>query len=434
MSVRSAKSGEVLYEHNENLRLRPASNMKLLTAAAAFKTLGSDFTFQTQLLTDGRISWRGLRGNVYLKGMGDPTLTKSGIEQMVKSLKEEGIRYINGDLVADDTWYDHVRYSIDLPWSDEEAYYGAQVSALTISPKENYDPGTLIIEIKAPKDINNNAIINIKPNTNYVKIINHIQVVEEPEKMELSLKREHGTNTVIIEGTLPINSDEISEVIAIWEPTGLALDLLQNSLKKHGIKHRGKIKIGPTPSEAFILSEIKSKPLSDIMIPFMKFSLNTYGEVLIKEMGKQIKDAGSWDCGLYVMEAALQKIGINTDSFIMRDGSGISHVNALTTNELTKLLYKVQNESWFNAYFKSLPVAGKKGVIGGTLQNRLNHTVSEGKVFAKTGTLSTVSAISGYIETINGETLIFSIIFNHLLDDKKGKEIEDQIMLDLFEM
>jgi D-alanyl-D-alanine carboxypeptidase/D-alanyl-D-alanine-endopeptidase (penicillin-binding protein 4) len=429
VSVRSASSGQLLYTYNGDTRLTPASNMKLFTAAAALTTLGKDYTFHTDILTDGSIKWNVLAGNLYMKGKGDPTLLPENFDQFAKELRLKGIKMISGDLIGDDSWYDQVRYSIDVPWSDEAAYYGAATSALTASPDKEYDAGTIIIEVSPNEKMNKTAKVVVRPQTSIINIINKTQTVSSDEPSNIKISRGHGNNVITIEGNIPLKASKLKERIAVWEPTTYAMDLLMQSLKKQEIKVLGSIKKGTTPKHANLLLTHHSISLSELLIPFMKLSNNGHGELLIKEMGKVFKGNGSWEDGLEVEQVALTTLGIRTQEIEIRDGSGISHMNLVPANEITDLLYHATQMDWFPTFEASLPIAGNTDkMIGGTLRKRMKNDPLKNNVKAKTGTLTNVSSLSGFITANNGETFIFSILLNHLKDETSGKQIEEQII------
>ncbi|WP_191274005.1 D-alanyl-D-alanine carboxypeptidase/D-alanyl-D-alanine endopeptidase [Neobacillus kokaensis] len=429
ISVRNAADGKLLYEHQGDIRLRPASNMKLLTAAAALKVLGEDYTFPTELYSDGPVKKKALAGNLYLKGKGDPTLLKADFVKIALSLKERGINKIKGNIIGDDSWYDAVRYSVDLPWSDETTYYGAQISALTASPNSDFDAGTVKLEVKPVDRKGDRPKVEITPDTGYLAVINHAVTVDKDGKKKITVEREHGKNTIVIKGTIPITTKSVTEWAAVWNPTRYALTLFKEALEDQGIKVEGKMKTGLVPDTATLIHIHRSMPLSELVVPFMKLSNNTHAEILTKEMGKVVEGEGSWKTGLTVLKSELSKLGVNPNTMVLRDGSGISHVTSIQANQISQLLYAVQKEKWFPVYLNSLPISGKpKKMTGGSLRYRMKTQGLQGKVLAKTGTLSTVSSLSGYVDTKSGQRLIFSIILNNLLDEEKGKKVEDQMV------
>jgi D-alanyl-D-alanine carboxypeptidase/D-alanyl-D-alanine-endopeptidase (penicillin-binding protein 4) len=430
ISVRDGGSGEVLYEHLGDIRLKPASNLKILTAASALSALGKNYTFTTKLRTKGTIENGILTGDLFLKGKGDPTLLPSDFFRFAKALRNKGIRVIDGNIIADDTWYDNVRLSKDLVWSDESFHYGAQVSALTASPDTDYDAGTVMIEVTPGKKAGDKPAYALSPETDYIKVVNKAETAAADAEQELTVERNHGENTIVIKGKLPAASEPVKEWIAVWEPAGYALDLFQQALEVNGITWSGEMKTGKTPQSAETLYKHQSMPLADLLVPFMKLSNNGHGEILVKEMGKVIGNEGSWDKGLEIMDDELNQLHVQTDKLIIRDGSGISHVNHVTANEISGLLHVIQDEDWFPAFYRSLPVSGDQDrMTGGTLQHRLSGM----NVRAKTGTIDSVSTLSGYMETKEGKSIIFSILLNNLLDEELGPEIEDNIVKILYE-
>jgi len=429
ISIRSTTTGEILYSYNGETSLTPASSFKLFTATAALTTLGLDYTYQTEVSTDGKWNKKGIvKGNLYLIGRGDPTLTVKDLNILAKQLRKKGIRTIAGDVIADDTWYDKVRYSIDLPWSDESAYYGAQISALTVSPNEDYDAGTIIVQV-TPSKKGKKPKTTLSPNTDYMVIHNKANTTEAGSNETLKITRGHGKNELVIEGTIPEDGSITQEWISVWDPTKYTLDLFKEELEREGIHVKGDCYIGKAADKTLEIVTHKSEPLSEILIPFLKLSNNTIAEMLVKEMGKVTQNLGTWEAGLETEKRVLTQLGVDINNMVFRDGSGISHLNTTQANTVTQLLYRAQLQEWFPAFYKALPVAGEKEkIIGGTLRKRMTKSSLKQKVIAKTGTLTNVSSISGYMQTKSGENVIFSIVINHLQDDKEVKKVEDKIL------
>ncbi|GAB3053690.1 D-alanyl-D-alanine carboxypeptidase/D-alanyl-D-alanine endopeptidase [Virgibacillus ainsalahensis] len=429
VSIRKADTGEILFSQNGDTRLHPASNMKLLTGAAAMETLGPDYQFSTEVWTDGEVRGKVLHGDVYVKGKGDPTLRKKDLDQFAKELKEQGIHKIKGNLIGDDTWYDDERLSQDLNWSDEPFYTGAQVSALTLAPDTDYDSGTVVVEVTPDAESGEKAKVRLTPETDYVTIVNNTEMVEASEEKDISIEREHGTNNIIIEGTMPIDGSDSKSWVSVWEPTGYVMDVFKKSLKENGVTFAGQTEIGfdATPEDATLLSSKDSIPLKELFTRFMKLSNNGHGETLTKEMGRVVHGEGSWDEGLEVMEAFAADHGVDEDAILLRDGSGMSHKNYIPANGMSQLLYVIQEKDWYPAFERSLPVAGDpERFVGGTLRYRMTEGPAQGNVKAKTGSLTSVSTLSGYVTSTDGEPLIFSIMINNYLEDQ-ASEIVDEI-------
>ncbi|MHA6252800.1 D-alanyl-D-alanine carboxypeptidase/D-alanyl-D-alanine endopeptidase [Oceanobacillus sp. CAU 1775] len=437
ITVKDAQHGELIFSHNNDIRLHPASNMKLLTGIAALETLGPEYRFRTEILTDGKVVGNTLSGNLYIKGKGDPTLLKTALKKIASDLKAQGIQVIQGNLIADDEWYDDVRLSQDLNWSDESFYTGAQITALTLSPNEDYDAGTVIVEVAPTDSTNGKAHIRTIPKTDYVTIINRTELVGIGEAKDISIEREHGTNNIIVEGQMPKDGSLSRSLVSVWEPTGYALSVFRDALTEEGIQFTADSQdvFHTTPKTAELLAIRESAPLSDLLLPFMKLSNNGIGEVLTKEMGKQINMEGSWEQGLLVIEDVLAELGVRREDILLRDGSGMSHKTLISTDNIAELLFQVQEKDWFDVFKTSLPVAGEEErLIGGTLRHRLTTPPTQGNAFAKTGMITGVSTLSGYLNTKNGEELIFSVLINnHLESSNRMQEMIDELVIVLVE-
>lgn len=433
ISIRNASTGEIIYSHLGDTRVHPASVMKLLTGATALDTLGENHVFKTELYTDGRITNGLLYGNLYLKGKGDPTLTKDDLNAFASELKAQGIRSIKGNLYADDTWFDSDRLSQDLNWSDEPFYTGSQVSALTLSPNNDYDTGTVIVEVNPTTKSGQAGKVRMVPENTYLTIINNTQTVAKGGKKNIRVERRHGSNTIVVSGTIPVGAKKTRTWSSVWEPANYTVNVFQTVLEEQDIMFSQvpKMERKKVPAGATLLASRQSIPLKELLIPFLKLSNNGHAEVLVKEMGRVIGGKGSWEKGLAVMHSTLADMGIDSSNMLLRDGSGMSHKNLVTANEVSDLLHTVQSKPWYPTFLNALPVAGnKERLVGGTLRNRMKGTAAEGNVQAKTGALNGVTALSGFVTTSDGGKLIFSIMINNYLSESTY-EVMDKIAVAL---
>lgn len=418
VSVRDASSGEELFEHFSQFLLRPASNMKLLTGAAALEVLGSDYTFTTEVLTDGKQDKDQLKGNLYLKGGGDPTLLKEDFIQFAKDLKDEGIKEITGNIIADDTRYDDVYLSRDITWTDEQYYYAAPVSALTVSPNDDYDTGTVLVEVKPGKSIGDEAEISLYPDNSVITVKNETTTVENGGIQSVHIDRRHDSNEVVLEGDIPVGSTGFREWRTVMDPTEYALNVFVHTLEEEGIRlsQEHKEKVEETPADVTSLTSKASIPLKEIMTTFMKLSNNSHGDLLVKELGKTIHDEGSFEKGLEVVASVLEDFGADTKMIQLRDGSGMSDNTLIRPTALSNILYAFQEADWYATFEESLPVAGVDDrLVGGTLRYRMVDGATNGNVKGKTGSLTGVSTLSGYVTTTDEVDLTFSILMNNYI-------------------
>ncbi|GAA4979759.1 D-alanyl-D-alanine carboxypeptidase/D-alanyl-D-alanine-endopeptidase (penicillin-binding protein 4) [Nonomuraea thailandensis] len=418
--VKSARTGEELYATDAGKLLIPASNTKLFTSAAAAETLGLDYRFPTTVLSTGRKAGSLLTGDLVLRGTGDPTMLAEDYDALAAEVAEAGVKVVTGKLVADDTWFDSQRLGNDWAWDDETAYYAAPISALTASPDRDYDAGSVIVSVAADGD---EVKVSTTPETDYLKIVNRATVGAETDVL---IERQHGTRTVVITGTV---ADPYQEWVAVDDPTAYVSSLFRKSLARHGVKVLGPTTSGAAPSGAKELARHESMTLGELLVPFMKLSNNIHAEILTKAMGRKVSDQGTWSAGLKVSTDFARANGVTVIN--MRDGSGLSRRDGFSPGSIVQLLSAVRAKPWFSTWYESLPIAGNPDrFTGGTLRSRMRGTPAENNVHAKTGSLTGVTSLSGYVTSADGEPLIFSIMLNQYLSGSP-KDIEDKIAVRL---
>ena len=430
LMVRDARSGSTLYQHNPRTRLIPASNLKLLTTAAAMDVLGPQYRFSTQLLSNGTRQGERLSGNLYLRGLGDPTTQFADYQALAARLASQGVRQVQGDLVFDDTWFDAERLGVDWAQDDESTYYAAQISALTVSPNSDFDAGTLLVTAQAPVMIGQPVNVAVSPATDYVHLNN--RAVSGPAN-NYAITRQHGTNLLQLTGTLAPGTRS-RQWVSVWEPTQLVANLFEQALAQQGISVLGRRIIGAaTPATATVVAEHQSAPLQELITPLLKLSNNNMSEALLKAMGRQTANAGTAEAGVAAVAGFMRRQGLDPATLSQVDGSGLSRRNLVSSQNLTDLLLATARQPWFEAWYNALPIAGNSDrMTGGSLRYRLRGTAAENNLHAKTGSMAGVSSLSGYLTDGEGRRLVFSMISNNYVSDAAPiRALENRLALAL---
>jgi D-alanyl-D-alanine carboxypeptidase/D-alanyl-D-alanine-endopeptidase (penicillin-binding protein 4) len=421
MQVRDGATGEIIYSHDADQRVIPASNEKLMTSAAALEVLGTGYKFHTVASYSGTKSSKTVSGNLYLRGQGDPTMTYAQYDALATAVVKAGITKFSGGLVADDSWFDHVPLGLDWSWQDETYADNAAISALTVAADANFDTGSIAVASKPGTAVGKAAVLTLTPANSVVKIVNHAVTGAAGSANTVTATRAHGTNTITVSGSSPLKATTAgTALVSVQDPTQLAIAVFRDALKRHGVTVVGSTTTGTTPSGTKTVVDHASIPLSQLLPYFLKLSNNGHAELLTKAMGraKSPTSAGSWSTGLAASTAALKGIGVDTSVIKMGDGSGLSRRDWLTTGQIATLLSAAQSRPWFATWFAALPIAGDPNpLIGGTLSSRMRGTPAAENLHGKTGTLSGVNALSGYVNDLSGRRLIFAGISNSALSN-----------------
>ncbi len=427
--VREANTGKLVCEFNPESRLIPASSLKLVTTAAAMEVLGADYRFSTTLLSTGVQQGGVLTGDLYLRGTGDPSMRLEDYQSLAAGLARKGITRIRGRLIFDDTAFDHERLGADWSSSDEQQYFSAQISALSVSPNADLDVGSILVTVRSA-GARQPVRVSFTPANHYMNVVNRAKTGRGGP---LVVSRGHGGNLLRIDGALPKGAERIAQV-SVWEPTGLVADLFRTALAQQGIAVEGGSLLGvATPASAQPLVEHQSPVLAELMPPLLKLSNNNMAEILLKSMGRKTAGAGTAAAGVAAVNGFLQGHGVSPVELLQFDGSGLSRRNQVSTRTLSDMLVAVRARPWFQSWYAALPIAGNpERMIGGTLRKRLRGTMAANNVHAKTGSMGGVSALAGYVTSLNGRQLVFAMVSNnYLVGGRQVKAVEDRVVVAL---
>jgi len=407
----SLEPDRVLFERNANRLFLPASNAKLFTTALASVRLGPDYRFQTRVLADRTPGEDGGVEALRLVGGGDPNLSGraipyrrdaaegdplAAIEDLAAQVAARGVRSVSADIVGDDTAYVWQPYADGWSIDDSVWDYGAPVSALSINDN------TLSVTVLPGSYASDPARIVLMPPVEYYEIDNRVRTAPSERKIErkIMIDRLPGARQLRIWGALPLQDPGDTEALGVDDP---ALHLYPSQVAE--LNH------GPTPEPepGVELARRDSAPLVEDLRITDKVSQNLHAEMALRAVGKARRHVGSREAGIAEQQAFLDEVGIDRASYTFADGSGLSRLDLVTPAAVVRLLAHMCHRAARDAWISLLPVAGQDG----TLHARFAGTAVAGRIFAKTGTLSHVAALSGYARRRNGQMLAFSILVNN---------------------
>ncbi|MBS1852206.1 MAG: D-alanyl-D-alanine carboxypeptidase/D-alanyl-D-alanine-endopeptidase [Acidobacteria bacterium] len=455
IQVVSLKTGKVLYAENADRLFTPASNTKLFTTAAALALIGPDYTFRTTVETSGLLDKHGrLTGDLVLVGRGDPNLSGRELpyirrtqrsdrpiqvlEQLADAVTQKGVKYIDGDVVADDSYFAFERYGEgwsqdDLVWAD-----GAPVSALTINDN------VVFVNILPADRAGERAFVSLTPFADYYRVDNRIITTPSGTGRKIFFNREPGSTVLTLWGNLPVDDPGANEALAIEDPAAFAATLFRQLLEARGIAVYGSQRTrhtdlaslstfsvtatargGDEPrsfsGKPLVLAEYQSKPLMDDIRVINKVSQNLHAEILLRLLGREKGTAGTVEGGLEVLRGFLNKAGIAREQYLFYDGSGLSRQNLASPQAIVQLLGYAATQPWGEQFRETLPAAG----VDGSLSERFKSSQIQGRIWAKTGSLGGVKSLSGYATTNRGDPVAFSILANNF--NLPSKQILDAI-------
>jgi D-alanyl-D-alanine carboxypeptidase/D-alanyl-D-alanine-endopeptidase (penicillin-binding protein 4) len=441
--VQSLDNGEVIYRRNAERLVIPASNMKLLTSSAALVRLGADFRYRTTVLTRGARRGDTLAGDLVVVGRGDPafSLHASGgtdvlasLRPWADSLRAHGVRAVAGRVVGDGSWFTDPPLGRGWAWDDLAESYAAGVSAL------QFNEGFALLQV-APGD-SAGAPVRAAwlPAGAPMRIFATATTAPRDSAIErIEFDRAPFTDSVTVWGRISAGHTPVSLEVAAPDPVRFFEAALTQALREAGIAVLGRAApapaapavpaaaatMPPAPAVAETLFVWRSPPLRDILPLFLKPSQNQIGETLLRTLGGEVKGVASADSGRAAVREVLRDFGVADDAYVIADGSGLSRYDYVAPETLARILLGMARRPDFDVFYQALPIAG----VDGTIATRLRGTAAANNVHAKTGSISNVRSLSGYVTSADGERFVFVMIANHFTTSRRVVEVvQDHVL------
>ncbi|HVZ41528.1 MAG TPA: D-alanyl-D-alanine carboxypeptidase/D-alanyl-D-alanine-endopeptidase [Candidatus Kapabacteria bacterium] len=416
ISVVSCDNGELLYHFQDARNRQVASNIKLLTTAAALHRLGGDYRYATDLFIGGTIGADGqLSGNLVIRTSGDPSISpsfgvdpRSMIRGWARSLDSLGIHSLQNVLV-DAGCFDSVPYAPGWAWDDEPFGFNAQISGAAI-----YDNG-IEVTVKPGREPGAPVSIDISPSTAYVSIKVTATTSRGDSASTLDIRRERGGSVITVSGNIAATAEPYVEHVSVDHPPLFFATLVKEELERNGIVVHGMAYNAADYPERFSYGSLRgiatwlSPQLRAIVAATNKQSLNLSAEMILKKLGREFMSNGSTAAGVEVVKRMLTEIGVDVEHIRLYDGSGLSRQDMIAPADITTLLRWAHRSPIASDFMESLAIAGRDG----TLANRMRSSLAENNVVGKTGYLGGIRALSGYVRTRDGELLAYSIVANN---------------------
>ncbi|MEM7727507.1 MAG: D-alanyl-D-alanine carboxypeptidase/D-alanyl-D-alanine-endopeptidase [Cyanobacteria bacterium P01_A01_bin.45] len=399
--IKKLTGGQTLYSRNSEKYFTPASVTKLFTTSAALLALGKDYRIRTSIYQDGN-------GILRVVGRGDPSLTDKQLDILSQQLRQKGIRRIN-QLVADDSYFQGETVHPSWMWEDVQFYYGTHVNSLILN--ENASIVRLF-----PTSVGKPPQVKWDDPTEGFrwKLVNNTVTAPKNTRKYIEFNRDLKSATFRINGRIAVNSQPDVTAIAVFDPVEHFIRKFRASLLQEKISV-GRTINGTGKNNQQEIAAVNSPSISELIKTTNVDSNNLFAEALLKTLAfkKTPKPNQSNQptsvLGLEVLQDTLEKIGVDPKNYSLVDGSGLSRKNLISPQALVQLLQGMARVPQASIFYTSLPNAGKTG----TVKSRFSNTAAEGIVLAKTGTMTGVVSLAGYVNVPNYQPIVFSILTNN---------------------
>ena len=401
--------------------------MKLLTVAAAATRLGWDHTFETTVRATTPLGFDGIvRGDLVVRGGGDPTIgnrsTSGGsVSALADALWQRGVRRVEGRVVGDASAFAREPLGEGWAWDDLPFSYSAPAGALI------YNENDAQIAVAPGASAGAAATVVLVDVDSGLRVRSNVATGATGSSTDVDVSRGLASDEVEVRGTIAVDHGQVIRYAAVNDASRYFASALRSALVARGIVVRGQAvsgddsPAGPLSGTAPVLATLTSPTLDVIATRLLKVSQNLYAETFLRQLDATPNHQASVSGGETALRQVLEAFGVSRGAFTQSDGSGLSRYNLVTPTAFVQVLTAMARNAQLSAkWMAALPIGGADG----TLQHRLTGTAAEGRVRAKTGSLSGVRALSGYVETATGEHLVFSFLANNYADPVTSEDIE----------
>jgi D-alanyl-D-alanine carboxypeptidase/D-alanyl-D-alanine-endopeptidase (penicillin-binding protein 4) len=400
VKVVSLTKNRELYSLNERMLFNPASNQKLFTSAATLSILGREATFSTTVSADTT------SGRIIITGGGDPILSTADLDSIARMCAASLPAGRSWDVCVNVRLFDSLYWGAGWTWDEEPEAYGMFLSPLILNNN------TVTVSVTPATVAGVPPTVAVDPPTAYTPVANTAITVLDSitDPVRVSRNWMERSNTITVTGSMRLNSRSRKDVLSVWKPELYAGTVFSEMLRKNGVATTGRVLLDSTTAALPPVFVFEHR--IDTVLTFMnKVSDNLAAETMLKSIGaRKSGKPGSARDGIHFVNQFLATAGIDTNAIAIADGSGLSRYNLTSPTAVIGLLKHMYADSVnFPVYYHTLPIAGVDGTIG----RRMQGTQASGNLRAKTGTLSGVTALSGYVRTLDGEWLAFSILMQH---------------------
>lgn len=408
-----------IFSRDQSKLMNPASNMKVITTIAGLVFLGPEYTFNTGIGYRGKIENGELKGDLIILGGCDPDFKLDSLGKIVELVKNAGITKISGGVLVDISRKDSLFWGEGWMWDDDGAVTSPFMSALNIN-------GNYVSVTVSPNANGGKPVVTTSPNTKFFNIRN--EATTGVGVTDLQVWRDYlgRTNTIFVKGNISKTSQSKIYYFNVYRPELYMAELVKEKLIYSGIKIEGTTEIIYSGYDYQKLYEFKNS-YKNLIIPLNKRSDNLYAEMMLLALGGKSRDKNiSFGDGKKYIDSVIVWAGKKPGNYRIADGSGVSRYTVVSTDLLVALISKLyyNDGELFKIFYNSLPIAG----VDGTLASRMKNTVCYNNLRAKTGSLSGVSALTGYVKGKSGDMIAFSILMQNFTGSaSKARGFQDKI-------